>query len=138
MPKKTIKFLKGIIKREIKYLTNTPTRLLLFMTYRCTSQCKMCTIWKHGKKIEKEKELSLEDWKNFFDNLDLKHIRSVEIFGGDSLLRKDVTLPLIEYIKEKNNKIESLILIRAFNLQPTYQYVIHLTGKTKFKSRLVL
>jgi len=103
--KSTYIFFRNMIKREIKYSTNTPTRLLLFMTYRCTSKCKMCTIWKHGENIDSQKELTLDELKSFFDNLDQKHVSSIEIFGGDSLLRKDVTIPFIEYVKEKNPKM---------------------------------
>jgi radical SAM protein with 4Fe4S-binding SPASM domain len=65
----------------------------------------MCTIWKRGKKVDAQKELSLEDWKKCIDKLGLKNFEVIELFGGDSLIRKDVTIPLIEYIMEKNENI---------------------------------
>jgi MoaA/NifB/PqqE/SkfB family radical SAM enzyme len=103
--KNYIAFVKKNTKREINYLTFTPTHALLFMTYRCTNRCKMCTIWKRGKNINKKEELTLDDWKKCIDKLCNENIKVIEIFGGDSLLRKDVTIPLIKYIKKKNENI---------------------------------
>jgi len=98
-------FLKDLLIRDFDYLSVEPTRALLFMTYRCTSNCKMCTIWKRSKKVDPNEELTLDDWKKVIDQLDDKNIEIIEIFGGDSLIRKDVTIPLIKYIKQKNEKI---------------------------------
>lgn len=96
---------KKLLKREIYYSSIKPTHALLIMTYRCTSKCKMCTIWQRGKNINKNDELTLDEWKKVIDKIFSKHLEVVEIFGGDSLLRKDVTIPLIEYIAEKNKNI---------------------------------
>lgn len=98
-------FLKNLIKREIDYLSVTPTHALLFITYRCTSRCKMCTIWKRSKKVDTQKELTLEDWKKCVDTLLMENIEVIELFGGDSLIRKNVTLPLIEYITKRDENI---------------------------------
>jgi len=98
-------FVKELLLRDLDYLSIRPTRVLLFMTYRCTSQCKMCTIWKRSKQVDPKVELTLNDWKNFIDQIVKEKIQVIEIFGGDSLLRKDVTIPLIKYIKQKNEKI---------------------------------
>jgi MoaA/NifB/PqqE/SkfB family radical SAM enzyme len=98
-------FFKKLIKKEINYVSVAPSQALFFMTYRCTSRCKMCTIWRRGEKVDAQKELSLKDWKKCVDMLSLKNIEVIEIFGGDSLLRKDVTIPLIEYIKKSNKNI---------------------------------
>jgi len=97
--------LKNLLKRELDYVSISPNHALLFMTYRCTSRCEMCTIWKRGKEVDADKELSLEDWKNCVDKIGLENLEVVELFGGDSLLRKDVTIPLIEYIMKKNKNI---------------------------------
>jgi MoaA/NifB/PqqE/SkfB family radical SAM enzyme len=98
-------YLKQVLKKDIYYSSVRPSSAMLFMTYRCTSHCKMCTIWKRGINIDISKELTLDDWKKCIDTLVSRKIEVVEIFGGDSLLRKDVTLPLIEYIVKKNKKI---------------------------------
>lgn len=98
-------FFKDLLIRDLDYFSVEPTRALLFMTYRCTSNCKMCTIWKRSKQINTNEELTLEDWKKVVDQLVEDNIQLIEIFGGDSLIRKDVTIPLIKYIKQKNEKI---------------------------------
>lgn len=102
--KKTYIYFKKLIKKEIHYLLKKPTQALFFITYRCTSQCKMCTIWQKGERIDIQKELTLDDWKKCVDMLGPKNLTYVELFGGDILLRKDVTIPLIEYIKKRNKK----------------------------------
>ena len=53
-----------LVKREINYMRVKPTNLLLFFTYRCTSQCKSCTMWQRSIT---EPELTLEEWKKFID-----------------------------------------------------------------------
>lgn len=98
-------FLKNLLKREIDYASVTHTHALLFMTYRCTDRCKMCTIWMQGRKINPQEELTLEDWKKCLDMIGLENLEVIELFGGDSLLRKDVTIPLINYITKKNENI---------------------------------
>ena len=57
-------------------------------------------MWK--KATDRDRELSLEEWKKVVDALSAKGIRSVELFGGDVLLRKNILIPLIQYIKKKN------------------------------------
>jgi len=96
---------KSFVQRELNYTFTLPVQVLLFMTYRCTSQCKMCKIWRAGETCDPNKELTLEEWKQCLDNIGLKRLKSVEIFGGDSLLRKDVSIPLVEYVHQKNSKI---------------------------------
>lgn len=55
--------------------------------------------------MDAQNELSLEDWKKCLDTIGLENLEVIELFGGDSLLRKDVTIPLIEYITDKNENI---------------------------------
>ncbi len=87
-----------IVKREVGYYRCSPTHLLLFMTYRCTSRCKSCTMWQRDAGRH---EMSLEEWKKFIDMVAPLGIRNAEMFGGDALLRKDVLLPLTAYIRSK-------------------------------------
>jgi MoaA/NifB/PqqE/SkfB family radical SAM enzyme len=103
--KSNFTFFKTLVKREINYSSVTPTHALLFMTYRCTNRCEMCTIWKRGKSIDAQEELTLDDWKKCVDALGLENFEVIELFGGDALLRKDVTIPLIKYIMKRNENI---------------------------------
>jgi MoaA/NifB/PqqE/SkfB family radical SAM enzyme len=94
--------LKGEIKhyrkRERGYWTLHPANLLLFVTYRCTSRCKTCTMW---QRPVTDSELTLKEWQRLIDDAAPYGIDNVELFGGDALLRKDVTVPLAGYISQK-------------------------------------
>jgi len=99
--KNTYIYLNRFIKKEINYYCTKPTNLLLFLTYRCTSRCKACTMWQRGQKTNPSDELSLQEWKDFIDMVSDKGIKNIEMFGGDALLRKDVLIPLTDYARKK-------------------------------------
>jgi len=90
--------LRHIAKREVGYALVWPANLLCFITYRCTSRCKTCTMW---KRPAQDGELTLEEWKRVVDEASRYGIDNVELFGGDALLRKDITIPLTKHIKQK-------------------------------------
>jgi len=94
-------YTRKFVKREIDYLLNSPNDILLFLTYRCTSKCKACTIWK--REVDRRSELTIKDYERFFkDVFDYKNTyNNVEFFGGDALLRRDILPSLISMVKEK-------------------------------------
>lgn len=94
-------YLKKFIKREIDYYKVVPNDVLIFLTYRCTGRCSTCNMWRRPVNIKEE--LTLDEYKRFIDEIcDYGgDYRNVEMFGGDALLRKDVLIPLIRYVKEK-------------------------------------
>ncbi len=91
-------YIAKYIAREWNYYRVRPTNALVYLTYRCTSHCKSCSMWK--RKVQ-ENEMSLDEWKRFVDMITPLGIRNMEMFGGDALLRKDVLFPLTEYAKKK-------------------------------------
>lgn len=92
-------------KRELDFLLVKPSAALLFLTYRCDSQCKTCTLWKRPQNEEKQKEIHFEKWKIIIDKLNDAGIDVVEIFGGNVLLRKDLLISLLKYLRQNNFKI---------------------------------
>lgn len=71
---------------------------IAFLTYRCTSCCRTCTIWqREGSGVA---ELSREQWLELVPGLADYGIRSFEIFGGDALLRKEVIFDLTGRLTE--------------------------------------
>lgn len=94
---------RGSVQREIAYYHGTPTVGTLVLTYRCTSRCRTCTIWKRPK--VGIQELGLAEWKRIVEQLSKNNIRVVELFGGDVFLRKDILIPLIEFMKERGMTI---------------------------------
>ena len=95
---------KGLALREYRYQQLIPTNLLIFLTYRCTSRCKTCTMWR--RKTNLHQELSLSELKRFVDMCSRWPIRHVEMFGGDALLRKDVLFDLTRYVKSKGIQVD--------------------------------
>lgn len=98
------KLMRGLTLREYRYHKLIATNLLIFATYRCTSRCKTCTMWKRN--TDMRQELSLAELKRFIDMCSGWPIRHVEMFGGDALLRKDVLLELTSYIKSKGIQVD--------------------------------
>ncbi|MFT7128296.1 MAG: pyruvate-formate lyase-activating enzyme [Gammaproteobacteria bacterium] len=79
--------------------TYTPTDAIIFLTYRCTSRCMGCNIWK--RPVDIDEELTWEEWKPILENLAKNNIKNVEMFGGDTLLRKDLLLKMIQFCTDK-------------------------------------
>jgi len=92
------RFLRYLLAREIRYYRKRPIDTLFFLTYRCTSKCKTCTLW---QRTDKSDEMSLDDWKRTVDMCAETGARYFELFGGDALLRPDVLVPLTAYIKSQ-------------------------------------
>ncbi|NOZ26230.1 MAG: radical SAM protein [Nitrospirae bacterium] len=90
--------LTGDINRELDSYRVKGVDSLLFLTYRCTSRCKTCNIWKRN--ADKDAELSWTEWKTVLERLRDYGIRTVEIFGGDALLRKDVIFEMIRFCSD--------------------------------------
>jgi len=96
----TLNRLKQAARNSYWSHTYTPTDAIIFLTYRCTSQCKACNIWQREVKIEDE--LTWEQWTPILENLAKNNIKSIELFGGDALLRKDVLVKMIRFCTENN------------------------------------
>lgn len=103
--KDTFKEIYEAVLREVGFYRVKPHVGTLFLTYRCTSRCNTCKMWQ--KPAQKDKELSLSQWEYIVNILQKKGIKAIEIFGGDVLLRKDLLIPLIRYIKDLGMEIHS-------------------------------
>ena len=92
--------LKDAIANDISARRRSPRYALAFLTYRCTSQCKNCDIWRRNDR-NAQNELGWDEWRGILDQLKDAGIRGIEIFGGDALLRKDLLYKFIEYCAAK-------------------------------------
>lgn len=89
---------KRTLEREVKSKRLEAINSILWATYRCTSRCNTCNIWKwaDGKSNElKARELTAKQFANVVEKLYRSGVRTVEIFGGDALLRKDVVYSIL-------------------------------------------
>jgi Fe-coproporphyrin III synthase len=92
-----IRDLSGALKRDYKSRRVRGVNSLVYFTYRCTSRCKTCNIWKRNAENQAGSELPLEKWNAILENLRGYGIKSMEIFGGDALLRKDLIYDVIRF-----------------------------------------
>lgn len=96
----TLNRLKQAVRNSYCSHTYTATDAIIFLTYRCTSQCKACNIWQREVKIDDE--LTWEQWKPILENLAKNNLKSIELFGGDALLRKDLLVEMIRFCTDNN------------------------------------
>lgn len=85
------------LSREYEYCFGMRPRALLILTWACTSRCATCTIWRRPR--DASRELTCDEWLAVARKLVERGVRSVELFGGDVLLRKDVVIPLARELK---------------------------------------
>jgi MoaA/NifB/PqqE/SkfB family radical SAM enzyme len=97
-----VKDLAAVFSYELDYYRERPYTATIFLTYRCDSNCKTCTLWERPKEIEKKRELGIDTWKQLINKLHKSGIREVEIFGGNVLLRKDLLIPLLRHLRDKS------------------------------------
>ncbi|MFQ5354043.1 MAG: radical SAM/SPASM domain-containing protein [Thermodesulfobacteriota bacterium] len=91
--------------RELSAKKFRPIDSMIYLTYRCTSRCKTCNIWKRNAHESKDTELGWDKWEIILGRLKAGGIKSLEIFGGDALLRKDLIYDVISYCTD--NGIET-------------------------------
>jgi len=90
--------LHAVLSREVKARPVAGENALIYLTYRCTSRCKTCTIWKR-KPPSGQEELDWRAWQGVLDDLINSGVKNIEIFGGDALLRKDIIFDFISYCR---------------------------------------
>lgn len=93
----------SVLRREYYSRKIKAVHSLVYFTYRCTSQCRTCNIWKRNNK-DSQGELSLSEWLKIFKNLKDYGIETVEIFGGDALLRKELIYDVIRFCSRNEIK----------------------------------
>ena len=90
-----------VVQREWRFYRVQPDTSTLFLTYRCNSHCSTCTFWQRPMEEEKKKEIGFDEWKLIIDKLADAGIKTTEIFGGNVLLRKNLLITVLNYLKEK-------------------------------------
>lgn len=93
--------LRALAERELAFRSRKPSVATIFLTYRCNSRCSTCTFWKRPHKEEKEREIGFDGWKIIIDKLHEAGLKKVEVFGGNVLLRKDLLIQVLHYLKQK-------------------------------------
>jgi MoaA/NifB/PqqE/SkfB family radical SAM enzyme len=92
---------KDLIHREEAFRMVRPFAATIFLTYRCNSRCTTCTFWKRPHKEEKAREIDFAEWRVIIDKLHAAGVRAVEVFGGNVLIRKELLIQVLRYLREK-------------------------------------
>jgi radical SAM protein with 4Fe4S-binding SPASM domain len=87
------------VEAELHHLRVKPIHSMGFLTYRCTSRCRTCTIWKRNPE-DSSGELSRDEWLLVMGRLKLAGVRDFELFGGDALLRTDAVFDVIRFCSD--------------------------------------
>jgi AdoMet-dependent heme synthase len=74
---------------------------VIWVTYRCNLDCRMCNQWKTGLDASAQ-ELSTREWFSFIDSVKRMHAAVIVITGGEPLLREDI-FEIIKHIR--GNKV---------------------------------
>lgn len=100
--------MKEVIPNTLsKFFRLKPTSLTLLVTNQCNARCVMCNIWQYG--VSGETDLSLEQYDDILGNPLLKNVVTVNLSGGEALLRKDI-LDLVCLIFHKLPGIKRLFI----------------------------
>lgn len=93
--------IKKVVQREANFHKVMPNVATLFLTYRCNSQCRTCSMWRLPAQETKDKEIGFDEWKIIIDKVADAGVRNAELFGGNVLLRKELLIQVLKYLKEK-------------------------------------
>jgi len=87
------------VQAEWNHLRVKPVHSMGFLTYRCTSRCRTCTIWKRNTENSCA-ELSKDEWLLLLARLKRAGVKDFELFGGDALLRNDAIFDVIRFCSD--------------------------------------
>jgi len=100
-------FIKDYAANSLSYELNKPFvkpwRVNFDITHRCPLRCVMCNIWKTKSK---KKELTLNELKRTVDEIKKWGVEHVSFAGGETLVRKNDVVKLIEYASSKGMRTD--------------------------------
>ena len=94
--------IKKRILQEASYAAGSylisPEIASLVVTYKCNFRCRACTVWR----MENYPELTQAEWEKISRELQscLSKETSIEISGGEPLIRKDLACFMIKHLKK--------------------------------------
>ena len=76
-------------------------RIYLYITSGCNLRCRHCWVAAGPDKREKREELDFESWKRIVDDAIEMGLNNVKFTGGEPLLPRGTTYPLMLYLRER-------------------------------------
>lgn len=95
----------------LESLNKFPTEIVLNITNNCNFKCLMCDIGQKNSKsnltstwkIDTNDSLTLEDWKQFIDNIAVYN-PTIQLTGPEPMISKNF-IEIIQYLKEKKLRV---------------------------------
>jgi MoaA/NifB/PqqE/SkfB family radical SAM enzyme len=100
-------FLRGLSYRfrKISGLPSAPEALSIEITHRCIARCLMCNIWRIPTTV---KDLPVDDWLGFLDQPTFRHLKELDVTGGEPFLRDDLPELLAGVCRLKRTNLPQL------------------------------
>ena len=101
-PNKLLKSAENVLSAHLNLLgfdlNTSPIKLTISVTNKCNKKCMTCDIWKiyDEDRSSKTTELSLENYRQLFNELDECGLIYIEYTGGEPYLREDIAQIIIE------------------------------------------
>jgi len=100
-------FIKDYLANNLSYRLNKPFvkpwRVNFDITHKCPFKCVMCNVWKMSSD---EKELTLDELKKVVDEIKEWGIEHISFAGGETLVRKNDVIELLNYSSSKNMRTD--------------------------------
>lgn len=111
-----------------------PRYLLLGLTYKCNSRCKMCSIW---KKKDFSDEMSSSEIVSIFENKEFwKELRKVSFTGGEPFIRKDIP-DIVDVLNKNCHRLGNITFnTNGFLVDSIYQGALLIRDKLDSKISL--
>jgi MoaA/NifB/PqqE/SkfB family radical SAM enzyme len=91
----TYRLISRLISNGVRYkylklfgLPAAPEALSMEVTHRCIARCMMCNIWKIPAPVA---DLPSSDWLNLLDRPVFRHLKELDVTGGEPFLRDDLS-----------------------------------------------
>lgn len=108
----TLRIISRLIVRGLKYwflrLTGLSTAieaLSMEITHRCIARCIMCNIWKIAPDVP---DLPADDWLTFLDQPVFRHLKELDVTGGEPFLRGDIVSLMEGISRLKRTRLHEL------------------------------
>lgn len=126
--KKTLQSIESMVYYNLIPSFNLPRQINYAATQRCNSQCKMCNVWKYGKK-----EISASQLAKIFNHPYLRRVTHIGISGGE-VTELDDLAQRVNQICISLKKLENLsVILNCVDYERSKKCILDLQKITKVK-----
>lgn len=109
---------------RLDYPLVKPERVNIATTFACPLECEMCGL--PTSDVSDKEEIEYEEWCDIIDQLMDWGVKHISFSGGETLVKPDKTINLINYAKEKGHEID--LITNGYNINQDLAERIMSTG----------